>query len=86
MLPGPTTTRRFFYVTEDAVTKRSDKFFRHVLGTDKNDLVYEEKDEMFDIGTGRSRDKAVIFLESFSKTSTEVRYLRADEPTADAQR
>src|SRR6185436_2053927 len=67
-------------VTEDAVTKRSDKFFRHVLGTDKMDLVYDEKDELFDIGTGRSRDKAVIFLEAFSKTSTESRYLRADDP------
>jgi oligopeptidase B len=62
--------KTLFYVTEDAVTKRSDKFFRHVLGTDKNDLVYEEKDELFDIGTGRTRDKAVIFLEAFSKTST----------------
>jgi oligopeptidase B len=74
--------KTFFYVTEDAVTKRSDKFFRHVLGSDKNDLIYEEKDELFDIGTGRSRDKAVIFLECFSKTSTEVRYLPSDNPSA----
>ena len=72
--------KTFFYVTEDAVTKRSDKFFRHVLGTDKMDLVYDEKDELFDIGVSRSRDKAVIFLEAFSKTSTESRYLRADDP------
>ena len=75
-----TDNKTFFYVTEDAVTKRSDKFFRHVLGTDKYDLVYEEKDELFDIGVGRSLDKAVIFLHAFSKTSTEARYLRADDP------
>src|ERR1041385_5402854 len=67
--------KTFFYVTEDPVTKRSDKFFRHVLGTDKSDLVYDEKDELFDIGTSRSRDKAVVFLEIVSKTSTEVRYV-----------
>lgn len=72
--------KTFFYVTEDPVTKRSDKFFRHVLGTDKMDLVYDEKDELFDIGTYRSRDKAVIFLQFFSKTSNESRYLRADDP------
>jgi len=72
--------KTFFYVTEDAVTKRSDKFFRHVLGTNKTDLVYDEKDELFDIGVGRSRDKAVIFLQALSKTSTEARYLRADDP------
>jgi oligopeptidase B len=74
--------KTIFYVTEDAVTKRSDKFFRHVLGSDKTDLVLEEKDELFDIGTGRSLDQKVIFLESFSKTSTEVQYLLASEPTA----
>jgi oligopeptidase B len=72
--------KTFFYVTEDAVTKRSDKFFRHVLGTDKMDLVYDEKDELFDLGTYRTRDKAVIFLQAFSKTSNESRYLRADDP------
>jgi oligopeptidase B len=72
--------KTLFYVTEDAVTKRSDKFFRHVLGTDKNDTVYDETDELFDIGVSRSLDKAVIFLHSFSKTSNEARYLRADDP------
>ena len=75
--------KTMFFVTEDAVTKRSDKFFRHVLGTDKNDLIYEEKDELYDIGTYRTRDKAVVFLESTSKTSTEVLYLLADKPTSE---
>lgn len=75
--------KTFFYVTEDAVTKRSDKFYRHVVGTEKYDLVYEEKDELFDIGVGRSRDKAVIFLQAFSKTSTESRYLMASEPNSE---
>src|SRR5215203_1724657 len=75
--------KTLFYVTEDATTKRSDKFFRHVLGTEKSDLVFEEKDELFDIGTGRSRDKAVIFLEIVSKTSSESRYLLASEPNSD---
>jgi len=74
--------KTFFYVTEDATTKRSDKFFRHVLGSDKNDLIYDEKDELFDIGAFRSLDRKVIFLEAFSKTSTEVRYLLASEPNA----
>jgi oligopeptidase B len=75
--------KTLFYVTEDAVTKRSDKFFRHTLGSDKSDLVYEEKDELFDIGNWRTRDGAVIFLEITSKTSTEVRYIPADKPDAE---
>jgi oligopeptidase B len=78
-----TDNKTIFFTTEDAVTKRSDKFFRHVLGSDKTDLLFEEKDELFDIGTVRSRDKAVILLGSESKTSTEWRYLPADAPTAE---
>jgi len=78
-----TDNKTMFYVTEDAVTKRNDKFFRHVLGTDKSDLIYEDKDELFDIGTGRTRDKAVIILQASSKTSSEVRWLPANNPNAE---
>lgn len=77
-----TDNKTIFFTTEDAVTKRSDKFFRHVLGSDQTDLIFEEKDELFDIGTGRSRDKAVILLGSQSKTSSEWQYLPANNPTA----
>jgi oligopeptidase B len=75
--------KTLFYVTEDAVTKRSDKFFRHALGTDKSDLVFEEKDELFDIFNWRSRDQSTIFLEAASKTSTEVRYIPAQTPDSE---
>jgi oligopeptidase B len=78
-----TDNNTIFFTTEDAVTKRSDKFFRHALGSDKTDLIFEEKDELFDIGAARSRDKAVILLGSESKTSTEWRFLPADAPTAE---
>jgi hypothetical protein len=50
-----TDNRTLFFTTEDAVTKRSDKFFRHELGSPRTDLVYEEKDELFDIAVRRSR-------------------------------
>ena len=72
-----------FFVTEDPTTKRSDKFFRHTIGSDKSDLIYEEKDELFDLYTFRSRDKAIIFLGAESKTSTDVRFLPADTPNAE---
>jgi oligopeptidase B len=78
-----TDNKTLFYVTEDATTKRNDKLFRHVLGTDKYELVYEEKDELFDIAVSRSRDKAVIFLEAYAKTSDETRYIPANNPEAE---
>src|SRR5262245_17874003 len=75
-----TDNKTLFYTTEDAVSKRSDKFFRHVVGTDASDLMYEEKDELFDLGTGRSLDRKMIFVQAYAKTSREARYLPADDP------
>lgn len=69
-----------FVVQEDAVSKRSDKFWRHEVGTDKNDLLFEETDVLFNIGVGRSRDKKMLMLGSVAKTMREYRYLSADNP------
>ncbi len=70
-----------FIVQEDAVSKRSDKFWRHTVGTaDKNDLLFEEKDVLFNIGIGRSRDKKMLILASNAKTMREDRYLSAADP------
>lgn len=78
-----TDNKTLFYTTEDAVSKRSDKFWRHVVGSDKNDLLYDEKDELFDVGAGRSLDKKMIFFGAAAKTSREIRYLPADNPTGE---
>jgi oligopeptidase B len=75
--------RTLFAVTEDQVTKRSDKFWRHTLGSDKTDLVYDEKDELYDIGVYRTRDRKYAILQSESKTTTESRYLPSDDPAAE---
>jgi oligopeptidase B len=75
--------KTLFFTTEDATTKRSDKFWRHVVGADRNDLVHEEKDELFDLGAGRSLDKKVIFVGAYAKTSREHRWLAADNPTGE---
>ncbi|HWT00406.1 MAG TPA: S9 family peptidase [Pyrinomonadaceae bacterium] len=76
-----TDNKTLFYSTEDAVTKRSDKFWRHEIGTEKSDLIYEDKDELFDVYGGRTRDRKMILIASGSKTSTEYRYVPADKPT-----
>ena len=81
-LAWSTDNQTILYVTEDQVTKRHDKFWRHLIGTDKSDLVYEEKDDLFDLFCNRTRDKAFILLGAASKTSTEARYLPADKPAA----
>jgi oligopeptidase B len=72
--------KTLFLVTEDAVTKRSDKFWRHVLGSEKFEEIYNEKDELYDIGIGKTRDLKYLALQIEAKDTSEVRYLPADKP------
>ena len=52
--------KTLFLTTEDDVTKRSDKLFRHVLGSASFELLYDEKDELYDIGVGKTRDRKYL--------------------------
>ena len=71
-----------FYAQEDAVSKRTDKIYRHNVGTTGADeLIFEEKDPIFGVGIARSRDKKMYFIGSYAKTSREYWYLPADNPT-----
>ena len=69
-----------FYTTEDATTKRSNQLYRHRLGAAGTDLIFEEKDELFNIEAARSRSKAYIFVTSDSFDASEVRAIAADRP------
>src|SRR5262249_38607564 len=77
-------SRTLFYAVEDSA-KRPYRLYRHVVGeaVERDALVYEEKDELFRIGAGRSRSRGFIFLGSGSHTTTEVRVLAADDPTGE---
>ena len=75
-----TDNKTILYVTEDPVTKRSDKVFRHVLGSDKNDLVYQDPDELYDVSAFRTRDKAFIVVRSESKMTSEASIIPAAKP------
>jgi len=72
--------KTIFLTTEDPVTKRSDHLWRHTLGDSKLEPVYEEKDELYTIRASRTRDKKFMFLNINSTDTTEVRYLRSDQP------
>ena len=75
--------KTLFYSVEDSA-KRQYRLYRHTLGDSGNDpLVYEEKDERFNVYAGKTRSKAYILLISGSHTTSEVRYLPADQPTAE---
>ncbi|HEX6624179.1 MAG TPA: S9 family peptidase [Pyrinomonadaceae bacterium] len=75
--------KTLFYVTEDHA-KRPHKVWRHTLGDPKakDVLVYEEKDELFRAGAGRTRSRGAILFLSTSATTSEISFIPADQPTA----
>jgi oligopeptidase B len=73
--------RTLFYTRQDE-TLRPCELYRHALGTDvATDLrLYHEHDPVFDLSLSISDSKAYLFLLSTSFESSEVHYLRADQP------
>ncbi len=76
------------YTVEDEETKRQYQLYRHVVGgaaPNADVLVYEEPDERFNVGVGRTRDGAYLLLESASHTTSEQWFLPASAPAANFQ-
>ncbi|WP_298262280.1 S9 family peptidase [uncultured Lutibacter sp.] len=75
--------KTIFYTQKNPITLRSEKIFRHVLGTDPSEDVeiYFEKDETFSAYVYRSKSDKYLIIGSFSTVSTEYHILEADNPT-----
>jgi len=71
-----------FYIAKDPQTLLGYQVFRHKLGTEqaKDVLVYEEKDDTFYIGLGKSLDESAIALYAESTITSEVLMLDANAP------
>jgi oligopeptidase B len=74
--------KTLFYTKKDPLTLRSSQVYRHVLGTDVSEdvLVYEEKDETFSCGIGKTKSEAYLMIASYATVSTEYRFLDANDP------
>jgi oligopeptidase B len=73
--------KTLFYVVDHPVNKNPYQLYRHTVGrAGADELVYEEKDEMFGIGVERTRSRGYMLLTSASHTTSEVRYVSADRP------
>jgi len=78
-------SQTLFYTVEEDKTKRHYRLYRHRLGTDssKDELVYEEPDEHFNIGVEKLRSGKYLMLTISSHTTSEARFLDADRATGD---
>jgi oligopeptidase B len=73
-----------FYTVEDEEQKRQYQLWRHKRGTPHSEdvLVYQDDDERFNLGAGRTRDGQFIVLESASHITSESQVLPAADPEA----
>src|ERR1051326_19111 len=72
-----------YYVLND-YTVRPYRVMRHKLGTDPayDQEIYSEKDSTYGVFLSNSRDNRYLFINSGSTTTSEVRYLDANNPDA----
>ncbi len=77
--------KTLFYTQKDEQTLRSDKIFRHQLGTnfEKDELVFTEEDETFGTFVYKTKSKKYLVIGSYSTLTSEFRILDADTPNED---
>ncbi|MBO0593086.1 S9 family peptidase [Cellulophaga sp. E16_2] len=77
--------KTFFYSKKDPITLRSDKIYKHVLGTPTVDdvMVYHEEDETYDCFVYKTKSKKYIIIGSTSTLTSEYRYIKSDAPNSD---
>lgn len=74
--------KTLFYSRKDQITLRSDKIYKHKLGSNPEDdkLVFHEKDETFDVNVFKSKSKKYILIQSDNTMTTEYRMVLASNP------
>ncbi len=74
--------KTLFYTKQDPITLRSDRIYRHELGTDasRDQLVFKEQDETFSCFVFKTKSRKYIMIASQQTLSSEFRYVDADAP------
>ena len=74
--------KTIFYTKKDPSTLRSDRIYKHILGTPSasDQLVFEEKDETFNTFVYKSKSKKYLVIGSFNTVTSEYQMLRSDDP------
>ncbi len=77
--------KTLFYTKKDPVTLRSDKIYKHTLGTSSEDdeLVFHEEDETYSTFVYKSKSKKYIVIGSVSTLTSEYQVLPANEPNGE---
>lgn len=77
--------KTIFYTSKNPETLLTEKIMRHTIGTDPTSdaVVFHEKDNSNYIGQYKSKNGKFILISSSATTSSEVRFISADEPMSE---
>jgi oligopeptidase B len=75
--------KTIFFVKQEPQTLRWYRVYRHELGADASELVFEEEDETFGTFVYQAISGAYTYIYSRSTISAEARYIPSDTPAAD---
>lgn len=76
--------KTIFYTSKNIVTLLSEKIKKHIIGepNEKDITVYDEKDKSNYIGVYKSKNHKYIFIISQATLSSELRFIKANEPNS----
>jgi len=79
--------KTIFYTKKNPTTLRSEKIYKHILGTSEKEdvVVFHEKDETFNTYVSKSKSSQFIIIGSYSTVSTESQFLDANTPSGKFQ-
>ena len=74
--------KTLFYTRKDSQTLRSDKIYKHKMGTNSEDdeLIYHEKDDTFYTFVYKEKSKKYLVIGSSSTLTSEYQILEANNP------
>ncbi|MEW5675283.1 S9 family peptidase [Flavobacterium enshiense] len=74
--------KTLFYTRKDLVTLRSEKIYKHKLGSEAKDdqVVFHEKDDTFSVYIYKEKSKKYLVIGSNSTMTTEYQILEANNP------
>ena len=77
--------KTLFYTRKDAQTLRSDKIYKHTLGTDPSAdiMVFHEKDDTFNTFVYKEKSKKYLVIGSSSTLTSEYQILDAKNPNGE---
>ena len=74
--------KTLFYTKKDLKTLRSDKIYKHKLGTTsrKDTVVFHEEDDTFGVAVYKSKSRKYLVIACYSTLTNEYHVLNADTP------